>query len=56
MGGSRKQKTLLASDIYDAERQLRKIHHVGEYNNFLVIKTIKVGRTEYIVNGSTLHD
>lgn len=52
--GERRQRTLEAQDIYDAERKLRKEFGLSEYSSAMTISTIKCGRTEYQVNGTVL--
>lgn len=54
LDGKSKQKLIEAKDIYEAERRIRKINNVFEDSERLYIKTIKVGRTEYQINGTTL--
>lgn len=52
--GERKQRTVMAEDIYSAERQVRKEFGLSDYSQMMHIFTIKCGRTEYQVFGSTL--
>ena len=54
LDGKHRQRTIEANDIYDAERQVRKMMNVPERSRRLFVKTIKVGRREYQVFGSTL--
>ena len=52
--GKHRQKTIKATDIYEAEKELRKMLMISEYSDVLFVKTIKCGRTEYQVFGSVL--
>ncbi len=54
MDGVRKQRTVEAESIYEAERIVRKENKVTENSMRIEILTIKAGRTEYQVFGTTL--
>lgn len=53
--GERKQRTVMAEDIYSAERQVRKEFGLSDLSRMMFVSTIKCGRTEYQVFGSTLY-
>lgn len=53
--GKAKQRTVMANDIYEAERQVRKELKLSDMSRLLYVKTIKCGRYEYQVFGSTLY-
>ena len=53
--GERKQRTVMAEDIYSAERQVRKEFGLSDLSRMLFVSTIKCGRCEYQVFGSTLY-
>lgn len=53
--GKQKQKTVMANDIYEAERLVRKQLDLSDKSRMLFVKTIKCGRHEYQVFGSTLY-
>lgn len=53
--GERKQRTVMAEDIYSAERQVRKEFGLSDLSKMLFVSTIKCGRYEYQVFGSTLY-
>lgn len=52
--GKSKQRTVMANDIYEAERKVRKEFGLTDTSTLLYVKTIKCGRYEYQVFGSTL--
>ena len=52
--GKHRQKTIKATDIYEAEKELRKMLMISEWSDELFVKTIKWGRTECQVFGSVL--
>lgn len=54
-GGKNKQKTVMANDIYEAERLVRKSLGLTDMSRLLHVRTIKCGRREYQVFGSTLY-
>ncbi len=52
--GERKQRTVEANNIYDAERKVRNKFRIGEYSTAMQVQTIKAGRRIYEVNGTVL--
>ena len=55
INGKTKQRTVVANDIYEAERLVRKEFGLSDMSRMLYVKTIKCGRYEYQVFGSTLY-
>lgn len=53
--GKSKQRTVMTNDIYEAERVVRKELGLSDVSRLIYIKTIKCGRYEYQVFGSTLY-
>lgn len=54
LNGSERQRTVMAENIYAAERTVREMMGVSERSKQMFVKTIKAGRTEYQVFGSVL--
>lgn len=52
--GKAKQRTVMANDIYEAERLVRNELNLSDTSRALYVKTIKCGRYEYQVFGSVL--
>lgn len=55
VNGMAKQRTVMANDIYEAERLVRKEFGLSNMSRLMYVKTIKCGRCEYQVFGSTLY-
>ena len=52
--GKSRQRTVKANNIYEAERLVRNELLIPERSDSLFVKTIKCGRAEYQVFGTTL--